>query len=152
MINYSYPLYRPPAEANNLILQVTHGCSYNHCSFCSMYKTKNYEVRSLEAIYHDIDILAHNTPHARRVFLADGDALSLDTSYLLEIFIYLKKSFPKLNRISLYASTQNIHYGTAILYFKSGKINGKYFTSERPILNSTIQRSNWGTIQAEKIS
>ena len=33
MINYDYPLFRPPAEADNIILQVTLGCSYNNCSF-----------------------------------------------------------------------------------------------------------------------
>jgi hypothetical protein len=75
----------------------------------------------------------------------------------------LEKSSPKSVRLiytyrneptegTVNSPTQNIHYGTAILYFKNRKINGKYFTSERPILNSTIQRSNWGTIQAEKIS
>ena len=76
MIEYSYPLFRPPAEANNLIIQVSLGCSYNNCSFCSMYKTKSYKVRELKDVYSDIDILASNYPDANKVFLADGDALS----------------------------------------------------------------------------
>jgi radical SAM superfamily enzyme len=111
-INYSYPLYRPPAEADNIILQVALGCSYNNCSFCSMYKTKKYKVRDIEEIYHDINILVKENPLARKVFLADGDALSLETETLLEVFTYLKKSFIKLGRISLYASTQNIESKT----------------------------------------
>lgn len=108
MINYTYPLYRPPAEANNIIIQVTYGCSYNNCSFCSMYKTKNYQVRALEEIYKDIDSLVTIYPTARKVFLADGDALSLSTDSLIEILKYLKRSFQKLNRVSVYASAQNI--------------------------------------------
>lgn len=108
MLNYSYPLFRPPAEANNLILQVTYGCSYNRCSFCSMYKSKSYKIRSLKDIYQDINTLASNYPDAIKIFLADGDALCLDTSYLLEILSLIKELFPKIRRVSTYASAQNI--------------------------------------------
>ena len=105
---YTYPLFRPPAEGNNVIVQVTYGCSYNNCSFCSMYKDKKFQTRALEDIYKDIDLLASNYPSASRVFLADGDALTLDTKTLLKILNYLNKSFLKLRRVSLYASAQNI--------------------------------------------
>lgn len=108
MINYDYPLFRPPAEADNIILQVTLGCSYNNCSFCSMYKTKKYQVRDLSDIYKDIDSLATSYPAAHKIFLADGDALSLSTNTLVGILKYLKQSFPKLRRVSTYASAQNI--------------------------------------------
>ena len=108
MLEYSYPLYRPPAEADNVILQATHGCSYNNCTFCSMYKTKSYEVRDIQDVFKDIDTLSFMHPDARRVFIADGDALSLDTDYLLKIFIYLEEAFARLGRISVYASAQNI--------------------------------------------
>ena len=37
---YDQPLYRPPSEGRNLIIQATIGCSFNRCTFCSMYKTK----------------------------------------------------------------------------------------------------------------
>ncbi len=108
MLDYSYPLFRPPAEANNLILQVTLGCSHNSCSFCSMYKSKKYKVRELKDIYNDIDRLAFNYPNAIKLFLADGDALSLNTSFLLKILKYIQNTFPKIRRISTYASAQNI--------------------------------------------
>ena len=85
MLEYSYPLFRPPAEADNIIIQVTLGCSYNNCSFCSMYKTKNYEVRKLEDVYKDIDTLASYYPNTHKVFLADGDALALPAEHLLSI-------------------------------------------------------------------
>ena len=108
MIEYDYPLFRPPAEANNLIIQVTLGCSYNNCSFCSMYKTKSYEVRKLDDIYRDINAVAKSYPDAHKIFLADGDALSLPSEHLLTILKQLQNSFPKLRRVSLYASAQNI--------------------------------------------
>ncbi len=108
MIHYNYPLFRPPAEANNIIIQVTLGCSYNNCSFCSMYKTKKYQERSLEDIYKDIDTLSLAYPLAHKIFLADGDALALKTDTLLLILKYLQESFPKLRRVSSYASAQNL--------------------------------------------
>lgn len=108
MLEYNYPLFRPPAEANNLVLQVTLGCSYNNCSFCSMYKTKSYKVRKLEDVYKEVETLAREYPNANKIFLADGDALALEYEHLLTLLEYLNKSFPKLRRVSTYASTQNI--------------------------------------------
>ena len=67
-----------------------------------------YQVRELEDIYKEIDELSSAYPQSRKVFLADGDALSLDTEYLLELLKYLKKSFVKLGRVSLYTTAQNI--------------------------------------------
>ncbi len=108
MINYDYPLFRPPAEAENIIIQVTLGCSYNNCSFCSMYTSKKYQVRPLKEIYRDIDTFALHYPNAHKIFLADGDALSVATPTLIEILKYLQQAFPKLRRVSSYASAQNI--------------------------------------------
>ena len=109
MLNfYDYPLYRPPAEADNIIIQATYGCSYNNCSFCSMYVDKKFKVREIEDVYKEIDILASSFPNATKVFLADGDALALDNSYLVKLLKYLSSAFLRLRRVSLYASTQNI--------------------------------------------
>ena len=108
MIDYSYPLYRPPAEADNIIIQATYGCSYNNCSFCSMYKSKKYQVRGLDEVYREIDVLAEAYPSAHKVFLADGDALALDTEHLLSLLQYLHKAFARLKRVSVYATAQNI--------------------------------------------
>jgi radical SAM superfamily enzyme YgiQ (UPF0313 family) len=108
MIDYSFPLYRPPAEAENVIIQATYGCSYNNCSFCSMYKSKKYVARELKDVCAEIDIFAASYGSARRVFLADGDALALPTGHLLKLLGYLKEAFPRLNRVSSYASAQNL--------------------------------------------
>lgn len=73
-----------------------------------MYKTKKYQVRNIEDIFKEIDVLANIYPDANKVFLADGDALSLATDYLVEVLQYLKQSFPKLSRVSVYATAQNV--------------------------------------------
>ncbi len=49
-IDYQTPVFRPPAEAYSLLVQVTLGCSHNRCLFCAMYKNKEYRVRRCEDI------------------------------------------------------------------------------------------------------
>ena len=107
MIHYSFPLYRPPAEADNIIIQATLGCSHNRCSFCTMYKSKRYTVRPLNEVRREIEALAHAYPNANKVFLADGDALALPSDHLEKLLRLLKTSFPRLSRVSLYATAQN---------------------------------------------
>jgi len=107
-LNYHMPLYRPPSEGNNLIIQVTLGCSFNQCSFCSMYRSKVYSQRPLEAVVEDITQAAKAYPVARRVFLADGDAFCLPTDDLITILDALKAALPRVSRVSCYATPSNI--------------------------------------------
>ncbi len=104
MLDYDMPLYRPPSEGGNLIIQATLGCSFNQCSFCSMYRDKRYVARPLAAVLAEIDAAARAWPDAHRVFLADGDALVLPTEHLLAICDHLARRFPDLQRVSAYAT------------------------------------------------
>lgn len=108
MLYYDMPLYRPPSEGNNLIIQATLGCSANYCTFCSMYKTKSYRARPLEEVFADIDRAAMMWPEAHRVFLADGDAMTLPTEELHLILDHLHKRLPNLARVSAYATPKNL--------------------------------------------
>ncbi len=108
-ISYDEPLFRPPSEAQSLILQLTFGCSWNQCRFCEMYSTKRFRVRPQEDVFADIAAFAPYKQHIRRIFLADGDPLVLDTSKLLTILERIKSSFPRLTRISAYASPRNLN-------------------------------------------
>jgi len=105
---YSEPLFRPPSEAYSVILQATHGCSWNRCAFCEMYSAKKYQVKDEVRIMQDIDLLAANYPDARKVFIADGDAINMPTPLLLKILHRTKRQFPKLQRVSVYASPKNL--------------------------------------------
>jgi radical SAM superfamily enzyme YgiQ (UPF0313 family) len=105
---YDYPLYRPPSEANSLIFQVTLGCSFNKCSFCNMYRTKQYAERPLEEIRGEIDLMARFYPDTRRIFLADGDALNLSTDTLVQILQLIYEKFRNIERVSCYAMPKNI--------------------------------------------
>ena len=107
-IQYNEPLFRPPSEGRSLILQITLGCSWNKCSFCEMYTSKQFKARKEDDIFKDIDAFLPYNTQIRRIFLADGDPLILSTDRLLRILTKLKDTFPKLNRISTYASPSNL--------------------------------------------
>ena len=105
---YDYPLYRPPSEAHSLIFQVTLGCSFNKCSFCNMYRTKEYSERPLDEIYKEIELMSNFYPDTKRVFLADGDALNLETDKLIKIITKIRQELMHLERISCYSMPKNL--------------------------------------------
>ncbi|MFV2057942.1 MAG: radical SAM protein, partial [Thiohalomonadales bacterium] len=108
--SYIEPLFRPPSEANSLILQITNGCSWNKCTYCEMYTApqKKFSVKKQADVLSDIETLAVQNPETRRVFLADGDAMVLSSRRLLAIMHNIRNNFPKLTRISSYCLPRNI--------------------------------------------
>lgn len=105
---YVGAIYRPPSEARSLILQVTVGCSHNRCTFCSVYKNKRFQIKSLEEIARDIEEAREYAPHVRRVFLADGDALIIPQKKLIRILEMIVEAFPNLERIGIYGNAKSI--------------------------------------------
>ncbi len=107
-MQYYGDVYRPPSEARSLIIQCTLGCAQNTCTFCSMYKEAGFHVRPQEAILNDLRECAAELPGLRRLFLADGDAFVLPTDRLLEILHASTRWFPSLERITAYATVNDI--------------------------------------------
>ena len=107
-MRYEGMIFRPPSEANSLILQVTVGCSYNRCTFCGAYREKSFRLKSFDEVKNDIDeVSLYGTP-IPRVFLADGDALILPEKELVQILDYLKLKLNGLERIGTYANAREI--------------------------------------------
>jgi radical SAM superfamily enzyme YgiQ (UPF0313 family) len=108
MMRYEGTVYRPPSEAYSLIVQVTIGCSHNGCSFCNMYKEKKFRIRDLKDIMEDLEqgSLAYRV--VKKVFLADGDALVLETSKLKLILSKIRELFPECERVGIYATPKDI--------------------------------------------
>jgi len=126
------PLYRPPSEGNNLIIQATLGCSFNRCSFCAMYRSKQYMERPLDSVFTDIHKAAAQWPDAHRVFLADGDALALPAEHLLAILRELASALPRLTRVTCYATPGNLHRKSIddLTLLQQHKLNLLYFGLE----------------------
>lgn len=108
-MRYIEPVFRPPSEADSYILQVTYGCTHNKCTFCGMYRSKKFKLRPLEEIYEDIQTASRLYPQTEKVFLADGDAMTLSMDRLLPILETLNSSFFGLKRIGIYADAHGIH-------------------------------------------
>lgn len=108
MPEYEGVVIRPPSEADSLIFQYTIGCSHNQCIFCPAYKQKRFRIRSIAEMATDISSCLPECAGTRRIFLADGDALAAPFADLLTLFSLLRASFPKLQRIGMYANAKNI--------------------------------------------
>ena len=107
-MNYTGTVYRPPYEANSLLLQVTTGCSHNKCTFCSMYADVPFSVCPMEQIETDLDEAAERWPHTRRIFLEHGDPFALSAERLLAITDAIHSRLPEVEIIAMYASIPNI--------------------------------------------
>jgi radical SAM superfamily enzyme YgiQ (UPF0313 family) len=108
-VRYEGNIFRPPSEADSLLLQATVGCSHNRCTFCAMYRDKRFRVRPLDEVLEDIELAReYYGPDIRRAFICDGDALVLPQPHLLRILDALAASFPDLQRVGIYANARDI--------------------------------------------
>lgn len=107
-MNYEGIIIRPPSEAGSIILQVTVGCSHNHCSFCGAYKDVEFRIKDDAAIEEDIEFASRHCLSQKRVFLADGDVLILPLHKLKALFGKIRARLPHVKRISLYGNGKAI--------------------------------------------
>ncbi len=108
-MRYEGKLYRPPSEHDAYIVQATIGCSWNHCTYCDMYRDKRFRVRDLDETLADIaEAGKRYGPRVEKLFVADGDALVLDLDHWDRILDAGRAVFPNLKRVSAYATAINI--------------------------------------------
>jgi len=108
MMNYEGVIIRPPSEADSIILQVTVGCSHNLCTFCGVYKDVDFRIKEDDVVNQDIGFAARHCTRQTRVFLADGDVLSLPQHKLLNIIERVRTHLPHVTKISLYGNGRSI--------------------------------------------
>lgn len=107
-MRYVEPVYRPPSEADSYLLHVTYGCSHNECTYCAMYRSKRFSIRPEAEILEDIKQAGRVFPATRRVFLLDGDALTVPTRRLLPVLEALGAAFPQLQRVGTYVNAVSV--------------------------------------------
>ena len=107
-IYYCHPVFRPPSEANSLLIQLTEGCTYK-CTFCVSNLGKKFKVRNLDLVKKDLNTARRiYGSRVRRIFFLDGNAMVTPFEKLLEITKYARNLFPNLERVSVYAHAKDI--------------------------------------------
>ncbi len=108
------PVFRPPSEAYSLILQVTIGCSWNNCTFCEMYTHphKHFRFKPIEELEKELAAIAAEDLPVRRIFLADGDAMTLSFRRLKMVMQVINRYLPDVQRVSSYCLPRNLKHKT----------------------------------------
>jgi radical SAM superfamily enzyme YgiQ (UPF0313 family) len=102
-------VYRPPSEADALLVQATLGCSWNHCTYCDMYRALDYRVRPVAEVLEDLAAAASRVgPQVHKLFVTDGDALGMPMDNWRRLLGAARTGFPNLGRVSCYAMARNL--------------------------------------------
>ena len=112
-MDYVGHIFRPPSEADSLLLQVTVGCSHNDCTYCGMYRLpeQRFRIKPLDVVTRDLEEAAaysRDVEPIRRVFLCDGDALVLPTARLLDLLAAIRSHLPRARRVGIYGDARTI--------------------------------------------
>ena len=107
-MHYEGDIYRPPSEAQSLIIQVTVGCTHNGCTFCSMYKADTFKIKPFETVLSDLCEARQYYRYVERIFFADGDALCIETDKLLRLLEETRLLFPEYSRVGIYGRATQI--------------------------------------------
>jgi radical SAM superfamily enzyme YgiQ (UPF0313 family) len=109
-MHYEGNIYRPPSEADSLLIQVTISCSHNHCTFCAAYKGVKFRIKSKEVIEEDIlEAGLHSRHHSiKKIFLCDADALIIPQQRLVEILELIRHNIRGVKRIGIFGNTKSI--------------------------------------------
>ncbi|MEE2789323.1 MAG: radical SAM protein [Myxococcota bacterium] len=109
-MRYLGKVFRPPSESDAYILQASIGCSWNKCTYCTMYDDKpEFQIRPLKDTLDDIRVAGQTYgSRVEKVFVADGDALVMPTAHWVPILAACRVAFPRLRRVSCYAMASNV--------------------------------------------
>lgn len=101
-MHYTGTIWRPPYEADSLLLEVTAGCTHHKCKFCTLYSDLpfNFKMSPMKDI--ESDLLEAPEP-IHRVFLTGANPFVLKAEKLLKISALIHKYIPSVNSISCFA-------------------------------------------------
>jgi radical SAM superfamily enzyme YgiQ (UPF0313 family) len=96
---YPHPIaILPPDRYLSVVLQATHGCTWNRCTFCSFYQGRPFHAAGPEEMRAHVtavrDLLGKDRARRRSIFLADGNALALGNRRLLPLLESAREAFP----------------------------------------------------------
>ncbi|MDP8257307.1 MAG: radical SAM protein [Candidatus Alcyoniella australis] len=106
-MRYEGTVYRPPSEANSLLIQATVGCPHNRCAFCEMYRDKRFRIRPTAELLEDLQSAREvYGSQVRSLFFPDGNSIVLKTDELARVIQRAYELFPRLERVTTYGSAK----------------------------------------------
>lgn len=121
-MHYTGTIWRPPYEADSLLLEVTAGCTHHRCRFCTLYSELPFKFRMSPIEDIESDLLEVQTLQTRpdfrlltrlqgnrgpelfrRVFLTGANPFVLSTDKLLEIAALIHRYLPSVESIGCFA-------------------------------------------------
>lgn len=121
-MHYTGTIWRPPYEADSLLLEVTAGYTHHKCKFCTLYSDLPFKFRmtpieDIESDLLEVQVLRNNPASIitnklqglprpkpiQRVFLTGANPFVLKTDKLLEIAALIRKYLPSVESIGCFA-------------------------------------------------
>lgn len=120
-MHYTGTIWRPPYEADSLLLEVTAGCTHHKCKFCTLYADLPFKFRmtpmeTIESDLLEVQMLRHS-PEAKalaalsgrkprpitRAFLTGANPFVLQTEKLLAIASLIRRYLPTVENLGCFA-------------------------------------------------
>lgn len=144
-LHFTGQVWRPPYEANSQLLQVTSGCTWHKCKFCSLYHGTSFRMSPLSEVEEDLRVIRLWQPRARRVYLTGANPFVLSYDKLMDIAILLRKYLPHMVSFGMFARVTDIAPKSVeelknLRYMKLDGINIGMETAHDP----TLERMNKG--------
>ena len=107
-LHFTGQVWRPPYEAHSQLLQVTSGCTWHRCKFCSLYHGTPFRMSPLTEIEADLKVIRQWQPRARRVYLTGANPFALSYGKLMDVAILLRKYLPQMVSFGMFARVTDI--------------------------------------------
>lgn len=107
-LHFTGQVWRPPYEAQSQLLQLTSGCTWHKCKFCSLYHGTPFRMSPLSEVEEDLKTIRQWQPRARRVYLTGANPFALSYNKLLDVALLLRKYLPHLISFGMFARVTDI--------------------------------------------
>lgn len=107
-LHFTGQVWRPPYEAHSQLLQVTSGCTWHRCKFCSLYHGTPFRMSPLTEIEADLKVIRQWQPRARRVYLTGANPFALSYGNLMDVAILLRKYLSQMVSFGMFARVTDI--------------------------------------------
>lgn len=109
-MEYEGQICRPPMERSSYMLPVAVGCSYNACTFCTLFKHLQYRQLPREQIEAEMIRVKEAGGDPKTIFLGDGNAFGLSMEDLTWILEKIHHYFPSCEMVNMDATITNISH------------------------------------------